>query len=126
MTAASKRRFLVVDDDVVALEVTKERLESAGYSVVTRNKALGTSAYIKKERPDFVLLDVHMPGLPGDALAKLLTDGDFVPGIILHSATDKQELTSLALRCGAIGIIEKSDDDQYFRAQLERCVRLKR
>jgi len=115
-----------VDDDLVSLEVSRERLESAGHSVVTRNKALGTSAYIKKEKPDFVLLDVHMPGLPGDALAKLLSEGDYLPGIILHSATPKDVLAPLALSCGAIGVIEKTGDDEYFKSQLDRCVRIKR
>jgi two-component system, OmpR family, response regulator CpxR len=126
MTGPARRRFLVVDDDVVALEVSRERLENAGFSVVTRNTALGTSAYIKKEKPDFVLLDVHMPGLPGDALAKLLSEGDFLPGVILHSATRKDVLAPLALGCGAIGVIEKTDDDEYFRTQLDRCLRIKR
>jgi two-component system alkaline phosphatase synthesis response regulator PhoP len=116
--------FLVVDDDVVALEVSRERLEDAGFSVVTRNKALGTSAYIRTEKPDYVLLDVHMPGLPGDALAKLLSDRDFETKIILHSATHKDQLVSLASACGAIGVIEKTDDDQAFLAQLQRCLQL--
>ena len=75
---------------------------------------------------DFVLLDVHMPGLPGDALAKLLSEGDYLPGIILHSATPKDVLAPLALSCGAIGVIEKTGDDEYFKSQLERCVRIKR
>ena len=117
--------FLVVDDDLVALEVSRERLEAVGFSVVTRNKALGTSAYIRTEKPDYILLDVHMPGLPGDALAKLLSDRDFESKIILHSATKKDELVALASACGAIGVIEKTDDDQDFRTQLQRCLQLK-
>jgi DNA-binding response OmpR family regulator len=126
MTQRERRRFLVVDDDIVALEVTRERLEQAGFSVVTRDSALGTSAYIKKEKPHFVILDVHMPGLSGNALARLLADGDFLPGVILHSATHRDDLALLALGCGAIGVIEKTDDDQYFRAQLENCLRSRR
>ena len=126
MTLRERRRFLVVDDDLVALEVTKERLEQAGYSVVTRDSALGTSAYIKKEKPHFVILDVHMPGLSGNALAKLLADGDSRPGVILHSATHRDDLAFLAIGCGAIGVIEKTDDDQYFHAQLEHCLRSRR
>jgi DNA-binding NtrC family response regulator len=122
---STRGRFLVVDDDIVALEVAKERLEAAGFSVVTRNKAFGTLGYIWKEEPDYVLLDVHMPGLSGDALAKLLTEGKSVTGVILHSAAHKNDLASLAYQAGALGIIEKTDDDQHFRIQLERCVRFK-
>ena len=120
----SRGLFLVVDDDVVALEVSRERLEDAGFSVITRNQALGTSAYLRTEKPDYILLDVHMPGLSGDALARLLSNGDFEPKIILHSATNKAELASLAAACGAIGVVEKTDDDQEFHAQLLRCLKL--
>jgi two-component system OmpR family response regulator len=123
---STRGRFLVVDDDDVALEVAKERLESAGFSVVTRNRAFGTLGYIWKETPQYVLLDVQMPGLSGDAIAKLIAEGNAAIGIILHSAVHKHDLASLGYHAGALGIIEKTDDDQFFRIQLERCVRFKR
>jgi DNA-binding NtrC family response regulator len=123
MTRSMRGRVLVVDDDIVALEVTRERLEAAGFGVVTRTSALGTSAFIRKEKPDFVLLDVNMPSLSGDALAKLIADGDFRPRVILHSSQGRDALAVLARKCGAIGAIEKTDDDEDFRAQLDGCIR---
>jgi DNA-binding NtrC family response regulator len=116
---ARPRTFLVVDDDQVALEVTRERLERAGFEVVTRQSALGTSAYIMKEKPDYVLLDVNMPGLTGDALAKLLKGRGPHSRVILHSCADRKKLATLAKQCGAVGIIEKTNDERRFRAQLE-------
>jgi DNA-binding response OmpR family regulator len=104
---------------VVVLEVTRERLERAGFKVVTRESALGTSALILKEKPDYVLLDVNMPGLTGDALAKLLKGRGRRPRIILHSCSDGKVLRSLAKECGAIGIIEKTGDERHFLEQLE-------
>jgi DNA-binding NtrC family response regulator len=123
MTRPPRAKILVVDDDIVVLEVTRERLERAGFAVVTRTNALGTSAYIRKEKPDYVLLDVQMPSLSGDALAKLLAEGDFRPRVILHSSQGREALALLARKCGAIGVIEKTDDDDDFRAQLDGCIR---
>ena len=117
-----KRTFLVVDDDLVALEVARERLERAGFEVVTRESALGTSVFIMKEKPDFVLLDVNMPGLTGDALAKLLTGRGPQSRVILHSCSDPRRLATLARQCGAAGVIEKTADERRFRAQLEAFV----
>lgn len=119
MTARRRRTFLVVDDDLVVLEVTRERLERVGFEVVTRESALGTSAFIMKEKPDYVLLDVNMPGLTGDALAKLLKGRGPHSRVILHSCSDRKQLTKLAKECGAAGIIEKTGDERHFRAQLE-------
>jgi two-component system, response regulator PdtaR len=121
VTGRPPRTFLVVDDDVVALEVARERLERAGFTVVTRTSALGTSAFIMKEKPDFVLLDVNMPGLTGDALAKLLK-GRRHTRVILHSGSDRKRLATLATECGAVGIIEKTDSERQFLAQLEKFV----
>jgi DNA-binding response OmpR family regulator len=123
MMGSTRGKVLVVDDDIVALEVAKERLERAGFTVITRSTALGTSACIKKEKPKCVLLDVQMPGLSGDALAKLLQGASVPSSVILHSASDRAALTSLASSCGAVGVIEKTDDDRYFLAQFENCLR---
>jgi len=123
MTRPSRGNILVVDDDVVVLEVTRERLEGAGFSVVTRSSALGTSAFIRKEKPNYILLDVNMPSLSGDALAKLLAEGAPRPRVILHSSQERTTLAALAEQCGAIGVIEKTDDDDHFLAQLASCIR---
>ena len=122
MKGQRPRTFLVVDDDLATLEVTLERLERAGFVVVTRESALGTSAFIMKEKPDYVLLDVNMPGLTGDALAKLLKGRDPRSRVILHSCSDRKRLATLARECGAAGIIEKTSDEREFLTQLEVLV----
>jgi two-component system NtrC family response regulator len=122
MSKPTRRKILVVDDDAISLEVTRERLQEAGFLVVTHSNALGTSVLIAREKPDFVLLDVRMPGLSGDRLAKLLSKANFRPRVILHSACERAELNILSMLCGAAGVIEKTDDDQYFLKQLENCI----
>lgn len=119
-------KVLVVDDDRVALEVARERLEGAGYEVITRDSALGTSAVIQTERPDIVLLDVQMPGLSGTALAKFIGEKDLHVPIILHSASDRAALREMAHECGAVGLIMKTDDEQSFLLQFDRCMGLGR
>ena len=68
----NRRTVLVVDDDPIVLEVTRERLEGAGYIVYVREEALGTSQWSAEFQPDIVLLDVNMPALTGLDLAQLL------------------------------------------------------
>jgi two-component system OmpR family response regulator len=115
-------KVLVVDDDSVALTLASERLEEAGYEVVTRMQAIGTGSSMLRERPDFVLLDVRMPGLTGDRLAAILAQNRYLANvaIILHSGSDDTDLESLARRCGAVGAIRKTMDDQRFIAEFER------
>lgn len=119
----NRGKVMVVDDDRVALEVARERLEGAGFEVITRDVAIGTSASIIAERPDVVLLDVHMPGISGDVIARLLTTREHKAMIILHSASDGRDLRKMAGRCGAVGVIEKTGNDRQFLAQFENCAR---
>lgn len=117
-----KRRVMVVDDDEIVLEVTREHLQLAGFEVVTRASSLGTSAAVAREKPDVVLMDVDIPGLAGDAAAKLLADQARPPIVILYSSAPKEKLVELARRCGAIGVIEKTASRELFLAQLDACL----
>lgn len=94
--------MLVVDDDPASLQVTQAHLESAGYDVIIRNDAIGTSAFILREAPDVVVLDVDMPGLRGDRIAELLSRGSGkTPSLIFYSVMDEAPLKAIAERCGA-------------------------
>ena len=124
LAPSNRKKILIVDDDLISLAVTQAWLKLAGYEVVTRDSSLGTTAAIKQERPDFVLLDVNMPGLNGDALATLLKSKDSGmnrPGIVLFSSDDVHETRVRAEKAGALGAVQKGSDRQRFIADLEHC-----
>jgi CheY-like chemotaxis protein len=114
-------KVMVVDDDATVLEVTAAVLEQRGYEVSTRESAIGTSLAIIREKPDVVLLDVHMPGLSGDRLAELMGPraGRASPLVILHSASGREELERLAASCGAADVIEKTTSPLDFIRRFE-------
>jgi CheY-like chemotaxis protein len=112
----------VVDDDPIVLEVTRERLEQAGYVVHTREEALGTSQWTAEFQPDIVLLDVNMPALTGPDLAHLLKKRRATKdiAIILYSSLDSEELQAKLRATGAVGAIRKSSDARRFIEDFER------
>jgi CheY-like chemotaxis protein len=120
----SRGTVLVVDDDPIVLEVTKERLSSVGYTVHTREEALGTSQWTADFQPDIVLLDVNMPALTGIDLAQLLkkrrATKDVV--IILYSSLEPEDLHAKLKATGAVGALQKTGDDRKFLADFERIV----
>ncbi len=61
-----KKKVLVVDDDVLSLKISRARLESAGYDVITSERAIGTLLIIIREKPDVILLDLNMPEIGGE------------------------------------------------------------
>jgi DNA-binding response OmpR family regulator len=115
-------KVLVVDDDPVILEVVRERLDAAGYDVYVRSDALGTSQWVAREQPDFVLLDVMMPALSGGELGQLLKRSLSTnqTAVILHSSMDAASLQPVIERTGALGAIAKTHDGARFMAEFER------
>ena len=105
------KTVLVVDDSDVVLELVKKTLEGAGYSVITRNKPSGSVAAILRDKPDVVLLDVNMPTLSGDVIAKILGRVSQSPEtlVLLHSSLSIDALRLKAIATGAHGYIQKTD-----------------
>jgi CheY-like chemotaxis protein len=120
---AEKIKVLIVDDDMIALSITQMWLQVAGYEVITHGGSFGAAAVIHKHRPDFVLLDINMPGLHGDALAALINrkDDGGGPGIVLFSSDDVTESRKRAQKAGVLGAVQKGSDRQQFLTELEKC-----
>jgi CheY-like chemotaxis protein len=120
--ATNRRTVLIVDDDPIVLEVTRERLERAGYAVHVREEALGTSQWSAEFQPDIVLLDVNMPALTGLDLAQILKKQRSTKDIavILYSSIEQSELQAKLRATGAVGAIQKSGDARRFLEEFER------
>jgi CheY-like chemotaxis protein len=125
-TFSMRRRgkILVVDDDPIVLEVVRERLEGAGYAVYVRDEAIGTSQWVAREQPDFVLLDVMMPALSGGELGQLLKRSTATneTEVILHSSMSAMALQAVVGRTSAIGVIPKTHDAAQFLEDFEKIV----
>jgi CheY-like chemotaxis protein len=70
-------RVLVVDDDEGIRTFAKRALESGGYDVVTARDGLDALRLVEAQpRFDLFVIDVMMPGMRGDELARRLHDRD--------------------------------------------------
>ena len=59
------KRILVVDDDDMVRQTTKDILESAGYEVVTAINGKDALEKLKTEKVDLALVDFNMPEMNG-------------------------------------------------------------
>lgn len=111
---SSRGKILLVDHDPSAMRAVTARLEERGFEIVARKSTRGTSSAVMAERPDVVLLNMHMPDLSGDWIARLLTA--VVPVILYGPAVSHAKGKELK----AIGVIAKTEDDDDFVRQFER------
>jgi two-component system OmpR family response regulator len=60
-----RKKFLVVDDEPMLVELIQAILERAGYAVVTAGNGRQALETIHREALSAVILDINMPGLDG-------------------------------------------------------------
>jgi PAS domain S-box-containing protein len=72
MGQARPLRVLVVDDNVDAAATLSMLLEACGYEVMVENDSLRALELAKKECPDVGLLDIGLPEMDGNELARRL------------------------------------------------------
>lgn len=70
--APKRRRLLVVDDNVDAAHMLGMFLETAGHEVSVEHNAITALERARKEAPDMCLLDIGLPDMDGNELARLL------------------------------------------------------
>jgi len=99
MEAMSKPKILVVDDDAKITSLLRFILERVGgFEVREENRSFAALATAREFRPQFVLMDVDMPGKDGgDVAAEFRADPDFArtPLVFLTSLVASTELTTL-------------------------------
>jgi len=110
MSAAGKKRVLIIDDSALVRQVLTEilnadrRLEVVG----TASDPIAAREKIKKLNPDVLTLDVEMPKMDGITFLSNLMRLRPMPVVMVSSLTEKgADITLQALEIGAIDFVSK-------------------
>ena len=76
-------KILVVDDDVNICELLRLYLEKEGWEVLVSYNGIKAMELFKSKNPDFVLLDIMLPGDDGFTILKNIRTVSNVPVIML-------------------------------------------
>ena len=118
-----KSKIMIVDDNRLILEVVGDYFEEAGFDVVKRDSALGTSTAVYEEQPDCILLDVNMPTLSGDEMVEMIRNSSKKDvKVILHSEQDEWDLKKLAEKTGADGFFKKSGNREVLLKMVQKAI----
>ena len=103
-------RVLVVDDDDVAREALVTILRSGGHDVLDLPSPIGVSRSIQEQGIEVVVIDIFLPGMKGDRLAKVLRGNPRFErvGVVLVSGDSAVDLQRLATEVGADAVTPKA------------------
>lgn len=78
-------KITIVEDDTAISDLLKEALEKEGYIVSRAYSGTEALMLLEKEKPDLLLLDLMLPGLPGEELLPKLKG---ILTVIMSAKTD--------------------------------------
>ncbi|HRV92365.1 MAG TPA: response regulator [Anaerolineae bacterium] len=102
-----RTRVIIADDESIIRADLKEMLTNLNYLVVGEVGDGQSAVNLARElRPDVVLMDIKMPNMDGIDAAKILTEEQISP-VVLLTAYGQKELVDRAKEAGVVGYLVK-------------------
>lgn len=115
------KKILVVDDEEDIRDTLKTILEKEKFTVVTGKEGADAVKLATKEKPDLILLDIMMPGLPVKEVIKKIKQKKilFVSAVRMSEA-EKEDLTK---QNNVLGYIEKPFNIKELVKQVKKALK---
>lgn len=94
----SLKKILIIEDDIILLNLLKDRLTYAGFNIITERDGVRGLKTAFKENPDLILLDIVLPEMDGiSVLKQLKQDGNLknIPVIIISNSGEPVEIEEI-------------------------------
>jgi len=107
---SQKIKVLIIEDEKILAEMYKDKFEEAGYQVDSVFSSEQALDYLKKEKPDLILLDILLPRENGIHLLKRLKEIEGISEIpvVAFSNYDEPKTKKEALDLGAKAYLIKT------------------
>lgn len=115
-------KILIIEDNMEIHQMETELLQKSGYETVSAFS--GTEGLLLMEREDFdlIILDLMLPGLPGDEVLKKIRE-EKSTGILCVTAIDSTESKVRLMKLGADDYLVKPFNYDEFLVRVEALLR---
>jgi two-component system response regulator RegX3 len=115
-------RVLIVEDEPSLADSIRYGLEREGYECTVMNDGLRAVEYVRSWRPDIILLDLMLPGMPGTDVCREIRRISPTP-IVIVTAKDAEADKVLGLELGADDYITKPFSMRELLARVRAVLR---
>lgn len=119
-----KRRILAVDDNSISLAAIEQELKKE-YEVIPVNSGARALQYLKREKPDLILLDIQMAQKDGIETLREIRQMDKcgdIPVIMLTSKQDKAAVVETS-KLGIYDYVLKPFRGEDLHQRIDRALR---
>ncbi len=114
--------ILVVDDEPRIVQLARDYLEHAGFTVLTASDGQGALMTARTRNPDLVVLDLGLPGLDGLDVTRALRRDSGVP-IVMLTARSEESDKLVGLELGADDYLTKPFSPKELVARVRAVLR---
>ncbi|MFQ5441197.1 MAG: response regulator [Thermodesulfobacteriota bacterium] len=118
----SKPKVLLVEDNYMNKVLVKEILELNGYEMVAAENGAEAIRLVATEKPDIVLMDIHLPGMDGVTATRLIKSENkyrAIPVLALTASASKSDEEEI-LGKGFDGYVAKPIDVKNLLEALDK------
>ena len=116
--------ILIIEDEADINKLLTKILQNASFQTLQAYSASEASLLLEKETPDLILLDLMLPGIPGETFLKDLRKGPLsaLPVLVISAKNSLSDKVSL-LRDGADDYITKPFEPEEVVARVQASLR---
>ncbi|WP_107851513.1 sigma-54-dependent transcriptional regulator [Oceanimonas marisflavi] len=103
-------RILLVEDSPAMAAVYQSYLEAEQHTVQVAGNGAEALAALDEALPDLVLLDLHLPDMPGMTILQHIHDHNLGCAVVIITAHGSLDIASEAMRLGAADFVSKPFD----------------
>jgi len=116
----SGKRILVVEDNIENMRLFHAILKLEGVEVLEADEGPKGLELARREQPNLILMDIHMPGMDGLTATRLLREDEQTRDIpiVAVTASVMEKDRNKTIEAGCDGVIAKPIDPDIFASQL--------
>jgi len=115
-------KILVVDDEKLIRWSLEQNLTKEGYEVITAEGGKECLKLVKEELPDLILLDIHLPGMDGMDVLKIIKEINKDALVIMITAYGAVETAVRAMKLGAYDFVEKPFNMEKIKVIIKKAL----
>lgn len=116
------KTILVIDDEPKIVEICRDYLTAAGFTVITAGDGPQGLAAARRERPDLVVLDLMLPGMDGLDVCRALRQEGSLPILMLTARVEESDKL-VGLELGADDYLTKPFSPRELVARVRTVLR---
>ncbi len=103
----TKKKVLIVDDEYLVRYAMQKIMEDEGFSAFTAGCGDDALRQLREQKPDIVILDIHLPDINGLVLLKTIKEISPSVAVIMATGCPDTHASEEAMKMGALDYIAK-------------------